>query len=204
MKARRRALPAALLAALLTGLILLILPPGRDEATEQKTGPGSIPGAKAKSDWTICIYMCGTDLESGYGCATNNLIQMIEADIPEENTVLVMTGGTREWDPRGLARQAVEDERISEGSFIMPDKEHTQIFEIDDKGMQLLYTYEENLAMNDMSTAAGFMEASLSYAPADKLMLSFWDHGGGPVRSSIYDEYTKKGASPTSVQLNRK
>jgi len=155
--------------------------------------------AKAESDWTICIYMCGSDLESNGGSATNNLIQMIEAEIPEDNTVLVMTGGALKWNPMGQADQAMAEGRIPEGSYITPDSSHNQIFEVDDDGMHLLHTYTEYLPMNDMNTAAAFLSYAMSYAPSDKLMISFWDHGGGPVRYSLHDEHTNAGVSPSEI-----
>ena len=52
----------------------------------------------AKSDWTVCVYMCGTDLESGGSAATNALIEMLAADIPDDVTVLV-------WSLRFLMRR---------------------------------------------------------------------------------------------------
>ncbi len=185
-------------AAMLVGL--LVFPAEAWGKTNTYTiSPVNNIKAKPESDWTICIYMCGSDLESNGGAATNNLIQMIETDIPEDNTVLVMTGGALKWDPIGQAGQTVAGGRIPKGSYVTPDSGHNQIFEVDDDGMHLLHTYPEYLPMNDMNTAAAFLSYAMSYAPSDKLMISFWDHGGGPVRYSLHDEHTNAGASPSEI-----
>ncbi len=181
-----------------------ILPVYADETAAYDISPSSNTAArtlksKNESDWTICVYLCGTNLESGASSGTYNLLQMLEADIPENVTVLVMTGGAREWDPLGLADSAVKDRTIKRGAYYKPDPDHTQIFEVTDDKMKLLYTYKENMAMNDMATAAEFMEFALRYAPSEHLMIDFWDHGGGPLGGAIQDEYTRKIASVPEI-----
>lgn len=143
-----------------------------------------------KSDWTIGVYMCGTDLESGGGAATNDLIEMLEADIPDDVTLLVMTGGTKTWNPNKADETAVEDGRIKKGAYLTPDNEHTQIYRVDDDKMSLVYTYDENLNMGSAQTLGEFAEFILAYAPSENLMLECWDHGGGPVGGAEKDEYT--------------
>ena len=146
--------------------------------------------ALPEQEWTIAIYLCGTDLESGGGMATNDLIEMLEADIPDNAAVLVMTGGATAWDPEEAAAQAVEDGRIAEGAYLQPDNEHTQIYRVFDDHMSLLYTYDDNLDMGAKETVAEFMEFSLAYAPAKHMMFSFWDHGGGPISGAEMDQFT--------------
>lgn len=143
-----------------------------------------------KSDWTICVYMCGTDLESGYGAATNDLIEMLEADIPNDVTLLVMTGGTKEWNPQEADKTAVKEKRIKKNAYKTPDNEHTQIYRVDDDNMSLVYTYKENLNMGSAQTLAEFVEFALAYAPSENLMVECWDHGGGPTGGVELDEYT--------------
>ena len=36
-----------------------------------------------ESDWTIGLYLCGSNLESEGGSATRDLIEILEADVPE-------------------------------------------------------------------------------------------------------------------------
>lgn len=61
-----------------------------------------------KADWAVCIYMCGTDLESGQGSATLDLLEMLMADIPDNVKLMVMTGGTKKWNPSNTPERLVE------------------------------------------------------------------------------------------------
>lgn len=151
------------------------------------------------SEWTICIYMCGTDLESGSGAATNDLIEMIEADIPDDVTVLIMTGGTAVWNPYGADDEAVESGMIPADSYVEPDSEHTQIYLMRDDGMTLIHTYGENMNMGDANTMAEFFEFALAYAPSEHLMTSVWNHGGGPLSGVAVDQYTGEMISMIDV-----
>ena len=71
-----------------------------------------------EKDWTVCIYMCGTDLETGGSCATADLLEMLAADIPDDVNVLVMTGGTKKWNPFEVDKAAIEAGIIKEGAYV--------------------------------------------------------------------------------------
>ena len=144
-----------------------------------------------KKDWTVCIYLCGTDLESSGSAATVDLVEMLVADIPDDVNVLVMTGGTQQWNPYEYDKAAIESGLIKEGAYVTPDSEHTQIYRIDNDKMNLVYTYSENLDMGDICTMEAFLELALYYAPAEHLMVSIWNHGGGPLVGVEYDQNTE-------------
>lgn len=148
-----------------------------------------------KKDWTVCLYMCGTDLETGGSAATQDILEMLYADIPEDVNVLLMTGGTSEWNPFEYDKAAEEENLIEEGAYLTPDSEHTQIYLVDDNKMNLVYTYEENLDMGDICTLESFLEFALYYAPAEHLMVSMWNHGGGPMMGVEFDEITGNSIS---------
>lgn len=149
-------------------------------------------GPMKKKDWTVAIYMCGSDLESKYSASTNDLIEMIESDIPDNVNVIVMTGGALEWNPEGADQVAVAQGLIAKGAYLQPDKEHTQLYSIANHKMNLLHTYSENLDMSKTETVAELMEFAIAYAPAEHMMFSFWDHGGGPILGAELDEYKKE------------
>ena len=157
---------------------------------------GEVTPLKEK-DWTVCIYMCGTDLETYGSAATNDIIEMLAADIPEDVNVLIMTGGTKQWNPFEYDKEAVENNVIGKDAYVTPDSEHTQIYRIDDDKMSLVYTYDENLDMGDVCTLNSFLEFSLYYAPSEHLMVSVWNHGGGPLSGVEYDEITENNISIT-------
>ena len=148
-----------------------------------------------EKDWTVCVYMCGTDLESNGACATADILEMLAADIPNDVNVLVMTGGTKKWNPFGDDKVAEENNIIKKGAYITPDSEHTQVYSINDDRMKLVYTYEENLDMGDVCTLATFLELALYYAPSEHLMVNMWNHGGGPLSGVEYDENTENNIS---------
>lgn len=50
-----------------------------------------------KSDYTVMVYMIGSDLESDAACATEDINEMIESGIGDNVTVVLQTGGTKEW-----------------------------------------------------------------------------------------------------------
>ena len=101
-----------------------------------------------------------------------------------------MTGGTKQWNPFEYDKEAVENNVIGKDAYVTPDSEHTQIYRIDDDKMSLVYTYDENLDMGDVCTLEKFLELALYYAPAEHLMVSAWDHGGGPLNGAEVDENT--------------
>ncbi len=148
-----------------------------------------------KSDWAVCIYMCGTNLESRDGAATMDLLEMLLADIPENVKLMVMTGGTKKWNPSKFPERLAELGYLKEDAYIQPKNDVTQLYEINDDEMTLVKEYDGNLNMGDVQTAAQFVGDCLNEAPADRMMLSFWNHGGGPLGGVAYDEYTDDSLS---------
>lgn len=51
--------------------------------------------------WTILVYLCGTDLESGYGAATMDLGEMLDRDFGSQVRFVVQTGGCTPVAERG-------------------------------------------------------------------------------------------------------
>lgn len=47
--------------------------------------------------WAIYWYLCGSDLESGGGFASNDLAELMEVTLPENVNVVIETGGSSEW-----------------------------------------------------------------------------------------------------------
>ena len=47
----------------------------------------------SEESWAIYWYLCGSDLESDYGAATADLMELLEVDLPENVTVVIETGG---------------------------------------------------------------------------------------------------------------
>ena len=135
------------------------------------------PAEEVESDlpgWTVMVYLCGTDLESNGGMATINLVEMTET-IPNENVnVIIQTGGTAEWQA---------EEQL--GLDIATDK--IQRYKFDSDGFTLVD--EQPLSnMANPETLSDFISWGQENYPADKYMLTIWDHGGGSLAGLIVDE----------------
>ena len=118
---------------------------------------------------TLLVYMCGSNLESSYGIASQNIDELLDADIPENVHVVIETGGCNAWQSHGipadkLARYEVKDHKLVE------------IEQLD------------AASMGEASTLADFVSFGMNGYPADRTMLLLWDHGGGTLKGACFDE----------------
>ncbi|MBQ4347872.1 MAG: hypothetical protein IJC39_05445, partial [Firmicutes bacterium] len=155
--------------------------PEAAEEVEMASGAGAAQNAaeaasKTKvfeDEWTVMLYLCGTDLESDGQAATFNIIEIMSTEPSEEVNFVIQTGGTKTWHTGQLGLDIASDklQRYSYGSegFVLED--------------------EQMLApMSSASTLADFIEWSAEKYPAEKYMLVLWDHGGGDGKGLIVDE----------------
>ena len=123
---------------------------------------------QAGSTWAIYWYMCGSNLETDWGCASRDLEEMMAASLPENVEIIIQTGGSNSWQ-----------------NTIDPNAR--QIMRYSDRGMEQL----ENWSMANMGDPATLIEF-LNYCnfnyPAEHRMLLFWDHGGGSLGGVCNDE----------------
>ncbi len=132
------------------------------------------PEATAQADWTVLLYLCGTDLESQDGMATINLEEISRTTPTDSVNMLIQTGGTRQWN----AQETL-------GLDIATDK--LQRYHFGTKGYTLVD--EQPLAnMAAPDTLTDFIKWGVDAYPAEKYMLVLWDHGGGSLRGLIVDE----------------
>ncbi len=176
--------------ALLALLALMIVPTALAGATEP---------AGAADDWTVLIYMCGSDLESKDGMASYNLSEIAKAtpvtpemlnmfgslyitEVDSANyaqgkvNVLIETGGCGQWHARDVGLDIAAD--------------CLQRYEYDplkQKGFALL----EDAPLASMAapqTLADFIRWGVATRPAQKYALILWDHGGGSRTGLFVDE----------------
>ena len=118
---------------------------------------------------TLLVYMCGSDLESNHAAASKDLQEIKEACAGNERvSVLVMTGGSKQWS----------------GGI---DAAETAIYEIGSKGMRRIQSFPR-MNMGDENTLAEFLHLGPELRPAQNYALILWDHGGGPLEGVCYDE----------------
>ena len=138
--------------------------------------------ASAKSA-TVMVYMCGSDLESGYGAASADIEEMLEADLGDNVNVVLETGGASEWsfsseaDPSTRHRWVLED---GEASLVQDAGEDTML---------------------DEDEVTDFCSWAAKEYPADRYILIFWDHGGGTIGGFGYDENYPDASALTLSQL---
>ena len=119
--------------------------------------------------WTVLVYMCGSDLESEAGLATENLVELTGSELGQNVNFVVQTGGASKWrnnviTAKKLERYVAEPEGIA-------------------------FVEEKPLAsMGATDTLADFISWGIKKYPADRTRLIFWDHGGGTLTGVCADE----------------
>ena len=151
----------------------------------------SLPIATSQDDdensWTLAIYMCGSDLERDKAAGTRDLCEMLGAQHKMEGdnrdldnlNLIVMTGGAGDdlWRPESAETPDVD-------GFVKP--QGTQIWQISGGQMYQLYKFNEYQDMSDGTLAKTFFRFAAEYAPAEHMMIEYWDHGGGPIKGAEF------------------
>lgn len=130
----------------------------------------SVRAHSASPTVTVLLYMNGSDLESEYGAATQNLEQILSARTNPNVTLLLQTGGTRSWN----------------NDYISPRR--TQRFERSGDRFALVEVMDR-VSVGEPDTLAEFIAWGVAHAPADRYILLFWNHGLGPIGGFGLDEY---------------
>ena len=120
--------------------------------------------------YTLMIYMCGSDLESDGGYASDDIDEMLEAQLANEVNVLIYTGGATSW----------YNDKIADGK--------NQIFKIENGNLVLVDDTIGTAYMSEPDTLTYFLNFAKSNYKADRYGLIFWDHGGGAVSGFGCDE----------------
>lgn len=155
------------------------MPEPADEVREAEAEtPGQaaeeVTEAEKPAQWTVMIYLCGTDLESMNGMATTNL-EMIAGTVPVDGVnVLIQTGGTKSWQAEDVIGIDIAVDRLQRWSW-------------DENGFTLV-DEQELASMAKHTTLSDFIRWSAENYPAEHYMLDLWDHGGGSVSGLIVDE----------------
>jgi len=124
----------------------------------------------AAKPYTIMIYMNGSDLESDFGAATTDLVEMLESGLDSRNAnVIILTGGTYRW----------QNAAIPATECIIWEMADGWLNEITSLG---------NVSMGKPSTLRDFITYSMQNYPAQKYGLIMWDHGGGSIAGFGHDE----------------
>jgi len=134
---------------------------------------------------TIMVYLCGTDLESKSGMASNDLGEMTKATISDKVNLLVYTGGCRDW----------KNDVISDSV--------NQIYKVESGGVRCIVKNDGTDAMTKPDTLSRFIKYVSSNYPANRNILILWDHGGGSISGYGYDEKNSGAGSMGLSGINK-
>ena len=120
--------------------------------------------------YTIMIYMNGSDLESDFGAATTDLVEMLDSGLDSRNAnVIILTGGTNRW------QNAV----IPASECLIWEMADGWLYEATSMGL---------VNMGAPATLRDFIRYGIEHYPAEKYGLIMWDHGGGSIAGFGHDE----------------
>ena len=132
------------------------------------------------------VYMCGTDLESRYGMATKDLMEMASAKLSDKVNILVFTGGCKQWKNQAVSNQV------------------NQIFRVAQGGLETVVQNAGTAAMTDPNNLASFIQWCGQNFPANRNMLIFWDHSGTTVQAPCRaTAMTKRTSAPAPCPSRR-
>ena len=147
--------------------------PAEEAAEAAEEAPAELT-PKEPAAWTVMIYLCGTDLETGGGMATTNLKMIANTEPNEKVNVLIQTGGTESWQAKDEVGMDIASDRLQRWTW-------------DENGFTLVEELEL-ASMAKHTTLSDFIQWGAKYYPAEKYMLTLWDHGGGSATGLIADE----------------
>ena len=126
---------------------------------------------RAAREYTVLIYMVGSNLETNRGAATSDLEEMLASGIDfTGRNIIVYTGGARKWSSNiPCDRNCLLD--LSKGS-----------------GSWLAGMTDGSSDMGAPETLTEFLNTAVENYPARHYCLIFWDHGSGPISGFGVDE----------------
>ena len=135
-------------------------------------GVCALPTVRAEqAGWTVLVYLCGSDLETRMGQASEDIQEMLASGAGASGAVnlLAATGGSKRWQRYGISASQVQYYNVRGDA-------------------PLLLAEAGRASMGSADTLAAFLRYGLANAPARRTALILWDHGGGPVFGMCNDE----------------
>ena len=144
--------------------------PQTDAGTSALYASQELPRLSDK-DFTVMVYIVGSNLESRYGAATNDMNEMIGSGLDySKNNLLVYTGGSKRWtsDISNTCNSVINMENGEE--------------------LNVAAQTSETADMGAAGTLAEFINYCTDNYPAKHYGLVLWDHGAGPLWGYGSDE----------------
>lgn len=123
-----------------------------------------------EAEWTIMLYICGADLESGSYLATSDIEEILKVrNQPEEVNIIIETGGAYSWSRKyNINASYLQRWHVANQELVL-DESITRA------------------SMGSSNTFQSFIEWGLNKYPAEKTGVILWNHGGA-MRGVCYDE----------------
>ena len=131
--------------------------------------PDEQPIGEKPETFTLMIYMCGSTLESKNGSASNNIKELLNADVPEGVNIVIQTGGSTKWHIPEISSSSTDRYAVENGELMLKDR----ISAVKNFG--------------EPETLSAFTEWAAEQYPADKYGLILWNHGGGSIKGICFD-----------------
>ncbi|MBR3314090.1 MAG: leucine-rich repeat protein [Atopobiaceae bacterium] len=144
-----------------------------EESTLAPLGPSSSEtnAPTPSTRYTVLIYMVGSNLESNYAAASDDLSEILDAGLDYRKVnVVVCAGGARRWNVD------IPSNRTSVLDLSKPE------------GERIVAQTASSVSMGSGQMLASFLEYAEQHYPAQHTALVFWDHGGGPLWGFGNDE----------------
>ena len=122
-----------------------------------------------EDNWTLLVYMCGSDLESESYAATSDMIEAISGECSENVTMIFETGGANAWYDDIISSDSIQRHVVIDGDISTVDE-------------------LPNANMGSSDTLADFLEWGVENYPAEHMGVIFWNHGGGSISGVCFDE----------------
>ena len=119
--------------------------------------------------WTIFVYLCGADLESDGGMATDDIMEMCNATASDKVRFVIETGGASQWQNDFVSSRKL-------GRYLIRDNDIVALDEVN------------GASMGDAATLADFLKWGVEEYPAEHMGVIFWNHGGGSITGVCFDE----------------
>ena len=114
------------------------------------------------ADWTIMVYMVGSDLESNPNCQSGSAdIGEMLSSVTPGTKLLLLIGGSKKW-------------------YCLPKAHGTQLYELENGELMLIQQLDTG-GMGSADTLRALVEEGLRVANGGPTALVFWDHGYGPI-----------------------
>lgn len=164
-----------------------------DGSYKSATAQISVIEPSSQDAYTILLYVCGSDLESGNGYATTDLKEIVAAgSLPEGVNVVVETGGSTSWS--STSKNITSDRTSIPKALTRWTLNSSAKLEKVSANQQ-----PSDSSMGESSTFESFLEWGLTNYPADKTGVILWNHGGGMNGCCNDDNYYSDALTPAEL-----